>query len=268
MSEKRSLFSADPPLRFHQTNITHHRQTTIAPSCTIQHTREAQILVTMILVSCFSKVAWPLILLLLLVSLMSQSDAFAPSTTHCHGCSYHYHDAASIQHKNPATQKSITRLFSTPANFNDPLAPSTSSTSTTPSTRKKPALKPFERYLEVECWKHADLRELEPVVRAVANACKQINRLVQRAQTDDIYGAAVDAQGQVLEENIQGEVQQKLDVLCNDLLLRAFCGASQGQIHAVASEEEDTPRCCSSVMNDNAFAVGEFVVSSKDDQQQ
>ena len=216
----------------------------------------------MILASCFSKVARPLFLLLVAFS-CHRSDAFAPATTHGYGCSYHYHDAASIHHKYSVTQKYFTRLFSTPANFNDPLAPSTSSSSTTPSTRKKAALKPFERYLEVECWKHADLRELEPVVRAVANACKQINRLVQRAQTDDIYGAAVDAQGQVLEENIQGEVQQKLDVLCNDLLLRAFCGASQGQIHAVASEEEDTPRCCSSVMNDNAFAVGEFVVSKE-----
>jgi fructose-1,6-bisphosphatase I len=71
---------------------------------------------------------------------------------------------------------------------------------------------------------------------------------VQRAQTDDIYGAAVDADGNPLDgTNVQGEVQQKLDVLCNTIMLRAFCGSS-AHIRFVASEEEDEPRCCSDVM--------------------
>lgn len=114
--------------------------------------------------------------------------------------------------------------------------------------RKRKDLKQFTRYLEVECWKRADLRSLEPVLQAIADACKQINRIVQRAQTDDIYGAAVDAQGNPLDgTNVQGEVQQKLDVLCNTLMMRAFCGSSQA-ISGVASEEEDEPRCCSDVM--------------------
>lgn len=113
---------------------------------------------------------------------------------------------------------------------------------------KKRPLQLFTRYLEVECWKQPDLRGLETVLQAVADACKQINRVVQRAQTDDIYGAAVDAQGNPLDgTNIQGEVQQKLDVLCNTLMMRAFCGSGQA-IGAVASEEEDEPRCCSDVM--------------------
>lgn len=116
-----------------------------------------------------------------------------------------------------------------------------------PKQLRKKKLKPFARYLEVECWKQAELRELQPVLQAVADACKQINRIVRRAQTDDVYGAAVDMQGQTLEENIQGEVQQKLDVLCNTKFLRAFCGSSR-HIHSVASEEEDEPRCCSDVM--------------------
>mmetsp|Transcript_8859 Transcript_8859/g.11781 ORF Transcript_8859/g.11781 Transcript_8859/m.11781 type:complete len:447 (-) Transcript_8859:95-1435(-) len=167
------------------------------------------------------------------------------------------------KHDTTHSSKRIRSAFSLNAVFNDPLAAPIDGNGDSRAgavTKKKQALKPFARYLEVECWKNADLRELEPVLRAVANACKQINRIVQRAQTDDIYGAAVDAQGKVLTEtNIQGEVQQKLDVLCNELFMRAFCGASQGQIHAVASEEEDIPRCCSDVMNDQAFAVGEFV---------
>lgn len=116
-----------------------------------------------------------------------------------------------------------------------------------PKQLKKKALTTFPRYLEIECWKRPELRGLEPVLQAVAEACKQINRIVQRAQTDDVYGVALDASGNPLEENVQGEVQQKLDVLCNTIMMQAFCGSSCN-IHSVASEEEDKPRCCSDVM--------------------
>ena len=115
-----------------------------------------------------------------------------------------------------------------------------------PRPRKK-NLKTFQRYLEIECWKRAEVRDLEKVLQAVAESCKQINRIVQRAQTDDLYGAAVGKDGEVLDANIQGEVQQQLDVLCNTIMLRAFCGSSRS-IHSVASEEEDETRCCSDVM--------------------
>ena len=71
---------------------------------------------------------------------------------------------------------------------------------------------------------------------------------MQRAQTDDLYGAAVDENGQALDENVQGEVQQKLDVVCNAIMLKQFCGSSKGVIAAVASEEEDVPRTCCDVM--------------------
>lgn len=125
--------------------------------------------------------------------------------------------------------------------------------------QKKKDLKQFSRFLEVECWKRAELRDLEPVLASVAEACRQINRIVQRAQTDDIYGVAVKIDGSPLDDtNVQGEVQQKLDVLCNTIMLRAFCGSSRS-VHSVASEEEDEPRCCSDVMNDSAFAVGNFI---------
>lgn len=112
---------------------------------------------------------------------------------------------------------------------------------------RKKKLQNFQRYLEVECWKRKDLRGLESVLQAVASACKQINRIVQRAQTDDVYGVALDSAGNPLSDNVQGETQQKLDVLCNTIMLQAFCGSSR-QIHSIASEEEDKPRCCSDVM--------------------
>jgi fructose-1,6-bisphosphatase I len=120
-------------------------------------------------------------------------------------------------------------------------------TLTKPKTVKKKNLKTFARYLEVECWREAQLRSLEPVLLAVADACKQISRIVARAMTDDIYGVALGLDGLPLDENVQGEQQQKLDVLCNTIMLRAFCGSSRS-INSVASEEEDEPRCCSDIM--------------------
>jgi len=126
--------------------------------------------------------------------------------------------------------------------------------------QKKKNLKTFQRFLEIECWRNSELRELEPVLKGVAESCKQINRIVQRAQTDDLYGAAVDLSSGTddIVTNIQGEVQQQLDVLCNTYMLRAFCG-SGSCIHSVASEEEDETRCCSDVMTDSAFAVGDYI---------
>lgn len=129
----------------------------------------------------------------------------------------------------------------------------TTTTTATSTTRlyaesNKKNLKSFQRYLEIECWKNPELRQLEPVLRAVTESCRQINRLVQRAHTDDLYGVALGKDGKPLDDtNIQGEVQQQLDVLCNTYMLRAFCG-SGSCIHAVASEEEDESRCCSDVM--------------------
>lgn len=124
--------------------------------------------------------------------------------------------------------------------------------------QRKKKLKTFARYIEIECWKRDDIRELESVLRSISEACKQINRIVQRAQTDDLYGAAVGEDGLQLDENIQGEVQQKLDVVCNRIMLKTFCGSGKS-IAAVASEEEDQPRCCSDVMGDSAFTLGDFV---------
>ena len=100
-----------------------------------------------------------------------------------------------------------------------------------------------------QCWKRSSIRNLDPTLLVVSNACKQINRIVQRAQTDDLYGAAVDpVTGKVADTNVQGHVQQQLDVLCNTIMLRAFCGSSNNVICAMASEEEPVPRSCVDVM--------------------
>ncbi|KAL7551162.1 hypothetical protein ACHAWF_018296 [Thalassiosira exigua] len=128
---------------------------------------------------------------------------------------------------------------------NDPLA----APAAPPAKMKKKDLRTLQRFLEVECWKLPSIRNLDRTLLAATDACRQINRIVQRAQTDDLYGAAVDPlTGEALDANVQGEVQQQLDVLCNTLMLRAFCGASNGAVCAVASEEEPLPRSCADVM--------------------
>jgi hypothetical protein len=128
--------------------------------------------------------------------------------------------AFQVMPSSPSTY--TTRLYVTINDpLGDPLAPSsginmfkgkgraTAGGGAKQELRKKANLKPFERYLEVECWKKSELRGLEPVMQAVAAACKQINKIVQRAQTDDIYGAAVilDDQGNAVDgsTNVQGE---------------------------------------------------------------
>jgi fructose-1,6-bisphosphatase len=116
-----------------------------------------------------------------------------------------------------------------------------------PSSNKqlrKKKLNTYARYLEVESWKNPENRALEPVLRSIGEACKQITRIVQRAQTDDLYGVASENE----ETNVQGEIQQKLDVVCNNIMLKQFCGSTKGVIAAVASEEEDTPRTCCDIM--------------------
>ena len=152
----------------------------------------------------------------------------------------------------------------------DPLSPPFPNTSQQEQSAKmkKKDLRTLQRFLEVECWKLPTIRNLDRTLLTVSDACKQINRIVQRAQTDDLYGAALDPiTGEVAEMNVQGEVQQQLDVLCNTLMLRAFCGTSNNAICAVASEEEPLPRSCADVMGydttnsdlSSIYTSGEYV---------
>ncbi|MDZ4321787.1 MAG: class 1 fructose-bisphosphatase, partial [Phenylobacterium sp.] len=72
---------------------------------------------------------------------------------------------------------------------------------------------------------------LAELVLAVAEGCVAINGHVRR-------GALGQAMGALGSENVQGEVQQKLDVLSNDVLLDG-CAKAAG-LCAMASEEMDT----------------------------
>jgi len=161
--------------------------------------------------------------------------------------------------RNIAAVGGVTALFSSQdPSSQQPTSEATPVKLARSQTRKKD-LKTFARYLEIESWKRgSEARDLEIVLRSMGDACKQISRIVQRAQTDDLYGAAVGVDGSPLDENVQGEVQQKLDLVCNAIMLKQFCGSSN-VISAVASEEEDSYRTCCDVMGNSAFAIGDYV---------
>jgi fructose-1,6-bisphosphatase I len=78
---------------------------------------------------------------------------------------------------------------------------------------------------------NADLRLL---LETIARACKGISTRVNKGALADGLGSAGGAM------NIQGEVQKKLDVLSNEILLEA--NEWGGNLAALASEEMDDPR--------------------------
>jgi len=70
------------------------------------------------------------------------------------------------------------------------------------------------------------------ILSALSISAKMIASQVRRARLEDVLG-------QVGAENVQGEQQQKLDVIANEILLRTL-GARQG-VAIVASEENEEP---------------------------
>ncbi len=73
--------------------------------------------------------------------------------------------------------------------------------------------------------------QLKELLIQVAKSCDSISRAVNRGALDNILGSAGSG-------NIQGETQQKLDILSNDILLED--NVSSGLLAGMASEEMDT----------------------------
>lgn len=72
--------------------------------------------------------------------------------------------------------------------------------------------------------------ELTRILSDIVTASKMVNRDVNKAGLVDILGA----KGNI---NVQGEVQQKLDIIADNAFVRAF--RSGGEICGIASEEND-----------------------------
>jgi len=73
--------------------------------------------------------------------------------------------------------------------------------------------------------------QLKELLMQVAKSCDSISQAVNRGALDNILGSAGSG-------NIQGETQQKLDILSNDILLDD--NVSSGLLAGMASEEMDT----------------------------
>ncbi|MFZ6693615.1 class 1 fructose-bisphosphatase [Undibacterium sp. SXout20W] len=73
--------------------------------------------------------------------------------------------------------------------------------------------------------------ELRLLIEVVARACKTISHAVGKGALGEVLGTAG-------SENIQGEVQKKLDILSNEILLEA--NEWGGHLAAMASEEMET----------------------------
>ena len=72
--------------------------------------------------------------------------------------------------------------------------------------------------------------QLRLLIEVVARACKQIAISVNKGALGDVLGTAG-------TENVQGEVQKKLDIIANEVLLEA--NSWGGHLAAMASEEMD-----------------------------
>lgn len=103
------------------------------------------------------------------------------------------------------------------------------------------------QYLVEEQRLHQNINaELRLLIEVVARACKRISYSVSKGALGEVLGSAE-------TENIQGEVQKKLDVISNEILLEA--NEWGGHLAAMASEEMETIRLIPS-----RYPKGEFLL--------
>ena len=88
--------------------------------------------------------------------------------------------------------------------------------------------------------------ELRLLIEVVARACKSISQAVNKGALGDVMGSAG-------SENVQGEVQKKLDIIANEVLIEA--NEWGGHLAAMASEEMD-----SIYVVPNRYPQGEYLL--------
>ena len=88
--------------------------------------------------------------------------------------------------------------------------------------------------------------QLRLLIEVVARACKRIAIQVNKGALGDILGSAG-------SENVQGEVQKKLDIISNEVLIEA--NEWGGHLAAMASEEMDTIH-----LVPNRYPQGEYLL--------
>src|SRR5436190_5791960 len=88
--------------------------------------------------------------------------------------------------------------------------------------------------------------ELRLLIEVVARACKSISISVNKGALGDVMGTAE-------SENVQGEIQKKLDIIANEVLIEA--NEWGGHLAAMASEEMD-----SIYVVPNRYPQGEYLL--------
>ncbi len=88
--------------------------------------------------------------------------------------------------------------------------------------------------------------QLRLLLEVVARACKGISHAVNKGALGDVMGSAS-------SENVQGEVQKKLDIIANEVLIEA--NEWGGHLAAMASEEMD-----SIYVVPNRYPQGEYLL--------
>ena len=88
--------------------------------------------------------------------------------------------------------------------------------------------------------------ELRLLLEVVARACKSISHAVNKGALGGVLGTA-------MTENVQGEVQKKLDIIANEVLIEA--NEWGGHLAAMASEEMD-----SIYVVPNRYPQGEYLL--------
>jgi fructose-1,6-bisphosphatase I len=88
--------------------------------------------------------------------------------------------------------------------------------------------------------------ELRLLIEVVARACKTISHAVGKGELGEVMGTAE-------SENVQGEIQKKLDIISNDILLEA--NEWGGHLAAMASEEMETIHPIP-----NRYPMGEYLL--------
>jgi len=107
--------------------------------------------------------------------------------------------------------------------------------------------KTLTRFLiEQQRQEHALPSELRLLIETVARACKVIGHSVSKGALGEVLGS-------LGQENVQGEVQKKLDVIANELLLDA--NEWGGHLAAMASEEMETIH-----LIPNRYPKGEYLL--------
>ena len=88
--------------------------------------------------------------------------------------------------------------------------------------------------------------ELRLLIEVVARACKSISQAVNKGALGDVMGTAG-------SDNVQGEIQKKLDIIANEVLIEA--NEWGGHLAAMASEEMD-----SIYVVPNRYPQGEYLL--------